>query len=510
MTKSNAGSGASEGTIEDARRLHAETRRPEHVLVALVALGTIILLFGCGAGSAEPHSTNATVDSDRLGGALCKGDQAQGIVRPAHWTEASHCKGVEPDYGKLFEDQVVHRLDVTIHPAVYEQAQDDLEQLVDGVSPSGAGDGPGFPSEDPIWVPAKIAFDGKTWDQVGMRYKGNSSLVLARREGVKKLPFRLSFDKFEDDHPELTNQRFYGFKKMTFSSGFHDDSLLRDKLAADIFRDGGIPAARGAFARVYVDAGGGPVYFGLYTMIEDPSDELLEAQFGDGSGNLYKPEGHAADWRKFNRDAFPKKTNEDEADWSDIEAAVAALHAASRTADPATWREELERVFDTRHFLRWLAINQAMEAWDSYGRIAHNYYVYGDPSADGVLRWVPWDLNAALCHSERGQGAQAGSVALDEVGEDWPLIRFLLDDEVYREVYRSELKAAVEGCFSKKAVQARLEAYHALIAPYVVGDDGEKSPHTCLPDPGAFEDSVARITSHVASRHEAVAKVVGP
>ena len=50
---------------------------------------------------------------------------------------------------------------------------------------------------------------------------------------------------------------------MTFSNGFKDDSLIRDKVAADIFRNAGVPAARGAFVRVYVDFGEGPTYFGL-------------------------------------------------------------------------------------------------------------------------------------------------------------------------------------------------------------------------------------------------------
>jgi spore coat protein CotH len=91
-------------------------------------------------------------------------------------------------------------------------------------------------------------------------------------DGILKLSFRFNFDKYEDEHPDTKNQRFYGFKKMTFSNGFKDSSLIRDKVAADLFRAAGVPAARGTFVRVYLDHGDGPVYMGLYTMIEDPSD----------------------------------------------------------------------------------------------------------------------------------------------------------------------------------------------------------------------------------------------
>jgi len=39
---------------------------------------------------------------------------------------------------------------------------------------------------------------------------------------------------------------------------------------------------------VYVDTGNGPVYWGLYTVFEDPSDKMLEYQFENPNGNLYK------------------------------------------------------------------------------------------------------------------------------------------------------------------------------------------------------------------------------
>ena len=303
--------------------------------------------------------------ADAAPGGLCEGDDAS-VVRPAHWTEASHCKGADPNYNLLFDDGVVHRIDITLTAAAYQATMDDLETLL---SSSGPPDGPpggppggGPPGmtdlddmEDPVWVEATVGLNGLTWEHVGMRYKGNSSLSAAWQSGIRKLSFRLNFDKYEDDYPELENQRFHGFKKMTFSNGYKDSSLIRDKLAGDIFRDGGVVAARGAFARVYVDTGSGPIYFGLYTMIEDPSNKLLDTQFDDDSGNLYKPEGEGATWEAFVEEDFEKKTNEDEADFSDIIAAIDALNADR--SDAESWREGLDAVLNVDEFLRFLAIN---------------------------------------------------------------------------------------------------------------------------------------------------------
>jgi spore coat protein CotH len=67
--------------------------------------------------------------------------------------------------------------------------------------------------ENPTWVPATIEFEGNTWTNVGVRYKGNSSLTSGWRSGTLKLPLKLDFDEFEDDYPEIDDQRFYGFKQ---------------------------------------------------------------------------------------------------------------------------------------------------------------------------------------------------------------------------------------------------------------------------------------------------------
>ena len=429
-----------------------------------------------------------------------------GVQRPAGWGADSHCVGVAGNYAKLFDPMVVHRLDIEIAPDVYQATLDDLDDKL-----SGGGPGPGA-NEDPMWVEVEIGFEGLTWTHVGMRYKGNSSLRSAWQSGTRKLAFRLHFDRFEDVHPELEDQRFFGFRKMTFSNGFKDPSLIRDKIGADVFRAGGIVAARGAFARVFIDHGQGPVYFGLYTMIEDPSNRLLDTQFADDNGNLYKPEGDGAKWGRFVQEHFDKKTNIDAADFTDVIAAIDALH--SDKGDPAAWRQRVEAVFDARGFLRCLAFNQAMVNWDSYGFMSHNYYVYGDASEGGRLAWFPWDLNEImLIPRRRPGGSDPTSIMLDDVGADWPLIRFLLDDPEYRQLYRDELRAAIEGGFEAEAVIAKMKAYHDLIAPYVIGPDGETAPYTFLRRSEEFETSITgspeALEPHVRDRHAAVRQELG-
>ena len=152
----------------------------------------------------------------------------------------------------------------------------------------------GADDQNPVWVEAEISFNNEIWQHVGIRFKGNSSLRSTWGSGSLKLPFKLDFDEFEDQYPETDDQRLYGFKQLSFSSGFHDESLLREKIAADVFREAGVPSAQTAFYAVSVDYGEGPVYLGLYTAVEVVDDTLIETQFSDDSGNVYKPEGMGA------------------------------------------------------------------------------------------------------------------------------------------------------------------------------------------------------------------------
>src|SRR5688572_7116536 len=335
-------------------------------------------------------------------------------VRPGGWSAATHGNQARPDYTRLFALDRVHELRISIDAATFRAMREDLTSVLPffampsgraGAPPAGTGaacDGPfgkggGLTSRDPCYFPVTVTHDGHAWTQAGMRYKGNFSLMMGTLSSLMmgtpdgKLSFRLNFDRFEDAHPEIANQRFYGFKELTFSSNFDDASRMREALANEIFRDRGVAAPRVAFYRIVVNTGTRDESWGLYTLVEDPADPaMLASQFGGASGNLYKPDGPGANWTTFDRAGFEKKTNKARADFSDIQAAIEALHA---DLPAAAWRANLERHFDVDLFLRWLAVNQVVDNWDAYGRFAHNYYLYADPGRNGRLVWIPWDHN---------------------------------------------------------------------------------------------------------------------
>jgi len=356
---------------------------------------------------------------------------------------------------------------------------------------------------NPVYIPANITFEGVVFRHVGLRLKGNSSLLNSWRSGVEKLPFRLNFDELEDLYPDIRDQTFFGFPNLNLTNNSQDSSHLRAKVVGDLFREAGVPAARTAFVRVFLDRGAGVNYLGLYTLIEVPDEPMLSTLFGSGDGNLYKPAGTGGRWRVFDPDSFPKKTNEEDEDWTDVQQAIAVLNEP-RTS-PTAWRARLEARFAVNGFLRWLAVNTVIGNTDTYGSFSpHNYYVYGSPRHRDRLFWIPWDHDLSLNASMGGGNAGAGGAALDlfhdRVDGSWPLIRYLLDDPVYRGAYRQHVEEVLTTVFEPGTLAARLQAQHALIAPYIIGAEGEQPGRTFIDTPAQFTQALSSVVSYVQGR----------
>ena len=156
-------------------------------------------------------------------------------VRPGGWSPATHGNQARPDYARLFALDRVHELRISIDAATFDAMRQDLMSVLPfgipsaraGAPPARAGaacgpstplgaggpfgKGGGLTSRDPCYFPVTVRHDGHAWTHVGMRYKGNYSLMMGSFSPDGKLSFRLNFDRFEDAHPEIANQRFYGF-----------------------------------------------------------------------------------------------------------------------------------------------------------------------------------------------------------------------------------------------------------------------------------------------------------
>jgi spore coat protein H len=459
---------------------------------------------------------------------------------------------VKPNYETVFPQDKVNRIDMVIKPSDWQKITTDMEAHFGkfGSAPAGMMPPPGFPDsvrpmngnafppmppakgqgfmpppfrpDHPdsahnmpfppdgkmmpmpmknytgMYVPCTLYFEGKEWKCAGIRVKGNSSLLTSWSRGIKKLPFRIDFNKYKDSLPEIKGQSFFGFTKLSFSNNNNDNSFLREKITADLFREAGVKAPHTAFYRVYIDIGEGPVYFGLYTAVEVVDDTMLKDQFGDDSGNCYKPDGEGARFAAgtFETASFEKKANKKQAEWGDVQKLHDVLNSDLRKSGTKHWQTELESVFDVPAFINWLAVNTTIQNWDTYGQMAHNYYLYNNPSTNKLV-WIPWDNNEALRNGGRG----TMSLSMSEVTDDWPLIRYLVDVPEYSAMYKADVKTFITNVFQPGRMEQKYQYYHDLIRPYVIE---EQKGYTFLTSEKDFQNALEDLKKHAKARDQEV------
>lgn len=342
------------------------------------------------------------------------------------------------------------------------------------------GGAPVFFKREPMGINAQLVYKGLAWFNATLRWKGRSSLIQSFSMQSWKRGFYLTFTE---------QQPFFGLQKIYFSNCYLDAVCIRDKMASQVYRQAGLSAARVGLMRVNVHMAGGAQYWGLFSASEDMG--VLAYSFkedknpgkGDKGSKLIQPTN--ATWAlPFNPENFGSKNKEDVLL---VEKVFEALHSATREEDPKAWRKELEEVFDVETFISYLATSLAIGNWDSYGSLPHNYFLY---ELNGRLVWLPFDHNLAF--QDPPQNVQLPSVMRDETHEKWALIRFLLDDPVYRRMYKGELEwlRSEEGPMHKKTAMERAKRWMAKTKPHITGGedgkgnvvDGEMKPFTLLAD----------------------------
>lgn len=415
------------------------------------------------------------------------------LTNYADWTTLTHSNTVEPDFSTVFPQTKVHRFDISISSSNWSSMWSDLSSNLNSHSRGADID------FTPVWVPCTFTFDDTNWYQVGIRFKGNSSLQSAYQSGNKKLSLKLDFDEFEDDYPNLKNQRFYGFKQLNLNNNYNDASLMREKVGADLFREFGLASANTNFCTIYIDYGSGPQYFGVYTLVEEVDNTVIRTQFADGSGNLYKPDGDAASFASgtYDESEFELKTNEDSANYSDVRALYDAIHSSTRTSDIEAWKTELESVFDVDGFLKWLAANIVIQNWDTYGRMTHNYFLYNNPD-NNLLTWIPWDNNEAF---QYGKQSGALGISLSGVSSSWPLISYLNDVGEYKATYNDYLQQFIDDVFIPSKMISTYTSYYELLKEYAYA---EQSGYTYIYSDNYFDSDVSSLKTHVQTRNDVV------
>ena len=374
---------------------------------------------------------------------------------------------------------------------------------------------------------ADLWFDDELVPDVGVRPKGNASLMETVTWKSPRFPLAIDFNLFN------RARTFHGMKKVHFNNGWSDPTLIRDVISYEIFDKMGIPAPRASIVDLWLN----DRHLGVYTMAEAVDQPFLQRYFINANGNLYKPEVMAArlDWTE--KDAYkgfsmfgmpiPQPPEENPLAKLNIgggplldilkaleaEDTIPALASANESKVPLfspaaplrnyieaaglktntnspdhsglfklldvlnnepdeTFPQEIEKVLDVNEALRFFAVSAAIVHLDNYIGIGHNMYMY---EVDGKFHLIPWDLN--MTFGTFNSGIRKDGIINFYIDEPtsgpmkrFPLVNRLLSYEPYLEIYHRYIQELLDGPFSLDVVLPRVDQLVEMIRPYVKKD----------------------------------------
>ncbi len=290
------------------------------------------------------------------------------------------------------------------------------------------------------WFSATVTVDGETHTEVGVRKKG-----FVGSQSDTKPALKLRFDKYVDD------QALGGvMERMTLNNGVQGDSMLNTCLALHVFAEAGNPASRCNFATVSVNGSD----LGLYAHVEEIKRPFLRRHFDSDDGNLY--EGTVSDFTSPFRGTIEKKTNEDDDDWSDIEAVVEALKDESENG-----LVELAEIVDLDRFLTFWATEVLVGHWDGYAGNRNNFWFYREP--EGRFVFLPWGVDGTFHLEDDPNPFDNVSAPPPSVLALTAIPNRLYNHPEWRDAYVDRLREILETVWDEDELLARVDEMAAIV-----------------------------------------------
>ncbi|MBT5274296.1 MAG: hypothetical protein HOL74_05655, partial [Flavobacteriales bacterium] len=226
-----------------------------------------------------------------------------------------------------------------------------------------------------------ILIDGISDQDVGVKYKGNSSYNVNNA----KNPISIKLDYVHN------GQSIDGYNVLKLSNGFKDPTFVREVLGYEMAREY-MPASKATYANVFING----AWNGLYTLVQSVDDDFLNEHFYERKGPFFKvdntnvtvagcPGGPNGIWKYYSDTNCLQKAYEMQstADWTPLGNFLDTLN---------NYFTEVESVLDIDRTLWMLAYNNLLVGLDGpVNAIPHNFYMFQDNNK----RFSPilWDMN---------------------------------------------------------------------------------------------------------------------
>lgn len=305
-------------------------------------------------------------------------------------------------------------------------------------------------------VMANITYNGYTFNSIGIRPKGNSSLRDVAQSDSDRFSFKVDFNYYLED------QDFYGITKINLNNIFSDPSMMAEYLGYEMLDELDAVSSRTTYVALSIN----DEYFGLYLSVEQVNNSFLKDHYGDASGELYKPDmGVGSDLAYISDDGtaysgvFPE--NMESSDNKELTTLIKTLEDGGN----------LDDILNVDSFLKYLALSTMTVHLDSYqGGMYHNYYLYNN---NGIFEWISWDLNMIFNGFPQSglSDAEAVEFLIDEpvkgAIEKYPLIQAIFKNEAYVEQYHKYLEILSAGYLSGDTINQKVLSTYEMIKDYV-------------------------------------------
>ena len=319
-------------------------------------------------------------------------------------------------------------------------------------------------------LPATMTVDGVIFDNVGVRFKGQTSY--SQTQNSQKKSFNLTLDLVDP------NQKLMGYKTLNLNNCFQDESFLREVFFQRQIRRH-IPAAKSNFVNLYINGQN----WGLYPNVQQLNKDFLSEWFfsndganwradrpdgavgggpggpgwGDGTAGINYLGADSTEYQKY----YTLKSSDVDKPWDYLIAACAALNNTPMAELPTV----LPNFIDIDRTLWHLASEIAFSDDDSYvhkGKM--DYYVYYEPET-GRLTPLEYDGNSVM-----NPNLANWSAFYNENKVNYPLLNRILAVPMWRQRYLAHLRTIIEEEFNPVVCNAMLDNYKNMIDPLVQAD----------------------------------------
>ncbi|WNY28671.1 hypothetical protein MmiEs2_08740 [Methanimicrococcus stummii] len=336
---------------------------------------------------------------------------------------------------------------------------------------------------DESYLPCNVTINGQKFSAVGIRVKGQSSLVSVAASNSDRFSFKFKADEY------VYGQTFFGLKEFVVNNNYRDPTYMKEYLAYDMMDYAGAPVPLFAYADIDINGRD----WGLYLAVESVEDDFARRVFGNDFGKLYKPE-------LINESNVPKLGGFSPLYGTDVNQGAALIYTtdsiwdyyqifgnavfknttisdckrALKAIEQINKGEDLDQYVFIDESLAYFAVTGIVVSMDSYaGPSLQNFYIY---EKDGKLMIFPWDQNFAFDGYKDNSTPSVVDYPIDTPVYSnvsiyhRPFVNMLLKNETYKEQYYDILQDILDGYFKSGRYEETINRVDLLIGESVRDD----------------------------------------